>query len=154
MGHFHVKRANGSWLFHCLSTSHREVRTKQEIARYHYVHVPNQWETTLQCNVASHWLSACTEWTLQRVFSISNKSFIVRSRKVSKARDRCWDFPNRSEIWQIMIPKYGLWLRGLLGPWCPREPDKLAKWHSLKVDWRLGSTDADAPAKFTDDMSI
>ena len=30
----------------------------------HPVHVPNQWETTLHCNVVSHWLDDCREWTL------------------------------------------------------------------------------------------
>ena len=30
----------------------------------HFVNVPSQWETTLQCNVASHWLGAYTKWSL------------------------------------------------------------------------------------------
>ena len=28
-----------------------------------FVYAPSQWETTLQCNVVSHWLGACTEWS-------------------------------------------------------------------------------------------
>ena len=32
--------------------------------RYHSVYTPSQWETTLQCNVVSHWLGTCTEWFL------------------------------------------------------------------------------------------
>ena len=28
------------------------------------LYAPNQWETTLQCNVVSHWLRACREWPL------------------------------------------------------------------------------------------
>ena len=27
------------------------------------VHAPSQWETTLQCNVVSHWLGAFTKWS-------------------------------------------------------------------------------------------
>ena len=27
---------------------------------------PSQWETTLQCNVVSHWLAANTKWSLNR----------------------------------------------------------------------------------------
>ena len=27
----------------------------------------SQWETTLQCNVVSHWLGACTNWSLSRL---------------------------------------------------------------------------------------
>ena len=29
------------------------------------IHAPSQWETTLQCNVASHSLCTCTEWSLK-----------------------------------------------------------------------------------------
>ena len=32
--------------------------------RDHFVNAPNQWETTLQCNVVSHWLGAYTKWPL------------------------------------------------------------------------------------------
>ena len=28
------------------------------------MYVPNQWETTLQCNAVSHWLGAFTRWSL------------------------------------------------------------------------------------------
>ena len=31
--------------------------------RDHFVHAPSQWETTLQCNVVSHWLGACAKWS-------------------------------------------------------------------------------------------
>ena len=34
------------------------------ISRDHFVYVPSQWETTLQCNVVSHWLGAYTKWSL------------------------------------------------------------------------------------------
>ena len=33
--------------------------------RDHFVYAPSQWETTLQCNVVSHWLGAYTKWSLQ-----------------------------------------------------------------------------------------
>ena len=29
-----------------------------------FMHVPSQWETTLQCNGVSHWLGAYTKWSL------------------------------------------------------------------------------------------
>ena len=32
--------------------------------RDHFVYAPSQWETTLQCNVVSHWLGACKKWSL------------------------------------------------------------------------------------------
>ena len=34
--------------------------------RDHPGHGLAQWETTLQCNVVSHWLSPCTGWSLHR----------------------------------------------------------------------------------------
>ena len=30
----------------------------------HFVNAPGQWETTLQCDVVSHWLDAFTKWSL------------------------------------------------------------------------------------------
>ena len=33
-------------------------------SRDHFVYAPNQWETTLQCNVVSHWLGAYTKLSL------------------------------------------------------------------------------------------
>ena len=32
--------------------------------RDHFVYASSQWETTLQCNVVSHWLDAYTKWSL------------------------------------------------------------------------------------------
>ena len=34
--------------------------------RDHFVNAPSQWETTLQCNVVSHWLGAYTKWSLHQ----------------------------------------------------------------------------------------
>ena len=35
--------------------------------RDHFVYTPSQWETTLHCNVVSHWLRAFTKWSLHAV---------------------------------------------------------------------------------------
>ena len=32
--------------------------------RVHFLYAPSQWETTLYCNVFSHWLAAYTKWSL------------------------------------------------------------------------------------------
>ena len=32
--------------------------------RDHFVYAPSQWETTLQCDVISHWLDAYIKWSL------------------------------------------------------------------------------------------
>ena len=34
------------------------------VCRNHFMCAPRQWETTLQCNVVSRWLGACTKWSL------------------------------------------------------------------------------------------
>ena len=46
------------------------------------MNAPSQWETTLQCNVISHWLGAYTKWSL---------------------RCTCWVWKNlyHLEIWQV-----------------------------------------------------
>ena len=49
------------------------------ICRDHFLYAPNQWETTLHCNVVSYWLDAYTTWpqpirddvTLQRCLSLA-----------------------------------------------------------------------------------
>ena len=34
------------------------------VIRDHFVYVLSQWETTLQCDIVSHWLGAPTKWSL------------------------------------------------------------------------------------------
>ena len=41
------------------------------ITRNHFVHAPSQWETTLHCNVVSHWLGTYTEWSLYNMIIFS-----------------------------------------------------------------------------------
>ena len=43
----------------------------QLLFRNHFVYVPSQWETTLHCNVVSHWLGAYTKWSM--LFRIVSK---------------------------------------------------------------------------------
>ena len=40
------------------------------IHRDHSWYVGSQWETTLHCNVVSHWLSAYAEWTLKKLLFV------------------------------------------------------------------------------------
>ena len=42
------------------------------LTRDYSVHAPSQWETTLHCNVVSHWLGAYTNWSLlTKVYCLS-----------------------------------------------------------------------------------
>ena len=45
------------------------------ISREHFLYVPSQWDTTLQCNVVSHWVAAFTERSLYQEYS--NASILV-----------------------------------------------------------------------------
>ena len=49
----------------------------------HYVNAPSQWETTLQCNVVSHWLGACTKWS---PVTFEHASWYVARTK----HEACW----------------------------------------------------------------
>ena len=40
------------------------ITTKVNQVRNNFVYAPSQWETTLPCNVVSHWLGAFTIWSL------------------------------------------------------------------------------------------
>ena len=45
--------------------------------RDHFVYAPSQWETTLHCNVISHWLSTYSKWSLQ-LLSPPNLSYLLQ----------------------------------------------------------------------------
>ena len=47
-----------------LSPLGRFMKYIQPYTRDHFVYAPSPWETTLQCNVVSHWLGASTERSL------------------------------------------------------------------------------------------
>ena len=51
-------------LWKTLSISSGLMFSLATICRAHSVHAPCQWETTLHCNVVSHWLGAYTKWSL------------------------------------------------------------------------------------------
>ena len=42
-----------------------EVGLYKHNTRGHFMYVPTQWETTLRCKVASHWLDTYTKWSQQ-----------------------------------------------------------------------------------------
>ena len=56
-----------SWkyVWNCLCTFRPQcVNACITICRNHFVvYAPSQWETTLQCNIVSHWLGTCTKWS-------------------------------------------------------------------------------------------
>ena len=56
------------------------------VYRDHFGYAPSQCETTLQCNVVSHWLSPHIKWCLVYLFSLKN-SFM---KTVSLKYGRIW----------------------------------------------------------------
>ena len=65
--------ANCSWLHQChhcdiqchsalVKILQRPRKYWKRSTRNHFVYAPSQWETTLRCNVVSHWLGAYTKW--------------------------------------------------------------------------------------------
>ena len=52
----------GKGLIHGTKTLQGESISK--FCQGYFVYVPSYWETTLHCNVVSHWLGACTKWSL------------------------------------------------------------------------------------------
>ena len=49
------------------------------------MYAPNQWETTLQCNVVSHWQGAYTKWSLH----MWDTSIVIFSYKYKISLRKC-----------------------------------------------------------------
>ena len=47
-----------------------------QIYRDYVVYAPSQWQTTLHCNVISHWPGACTEESLYSTHLIQSSTFV------------------------------------------------------------------------------
>ena len=62
--------------------------------RDHFVYVASQWETTLQCNVVSHWLSACTERCLESHESAQK----YKTTKANKSTFGMFNIPWQAQI--------------------------------------------------------
>ena len=50
---------------------------KIDTGRDHFAYAASQWETTLQCNVVSHWLGAYSKWYLNWKNSHQRKSVVI-----------------------------------------------------------------------------
>ena len=59
-----VKQHLGKQIFSLHQHTDSGWMTYQVYTKDHFVYAPSQWETTLQCNVVSHWLGAYTKWSL------------------------------------------------------------------------------------------
>ena len=51
----------------------KQLFTKQATSKDNLVHAPSQWETTLQCDVISHWLGVWREWSLYELAALHSR---------------------------------------------------------------------------------
>ena len=51
--------------YHLIHFDLMSQNDKEATCRNHFVYALSQWETTLHCNVASHWLGTYTKWSLK-----------------------------------------------------------------------------------------
>ena len=91
---------------------------KGSIYRHRFVNAPSQWETTLQCNVVSHWLCAFTKLTLhlcQLLCTFNMQNAWCRAGERLLWWWMCFYQPhsNPHPIWIIMLIRYQLL------PWLP-----------------------------------
>ena len=82
------------------------------ISRNYFVYVPSQWETVLQCNVVSHWLGACTEWSLITLLSSvlthgdQHKSSAVKTNSLFHFMTRVIILSN--EMYPVVYPMFSM----------------------------------------------
>ena len=66
--------------------------------RDHFVYARSKWETTLHCNVVSHWLGAYTKWSLCYSYAFSMFRWKSYAWRVSYGWSKCicWRKGHRS----------------------------------------------------------
>ena len=113
---------------HCINLSdfssviccHRLVGWAHQY-RDHFVYGPSQWETTLHCNVVSHWMGIYTKWSLPVCIEAE---FVI----LHKSEQHCdvdfhhFDFfmiffVGKSQINQHCVPGASCDFQGLLCPY-------------------------------------
>ena len=79
----HLKVSSAKWRPFCLGLNVLNDKMKSRgfkcnplIFRDYFAYAPSQWETTLHCNVVSHWLGAYTKWSLN-LYQESTCSFVI-----------------------------------------------------------------------------
>ena len=83
--------------------------------RDHFLYALSQWETMLQCNVVSHWLSACTKWSLHElthwslavpyIHNWSGPTFIKPDQRNPWIKDQLWN-DLLSTILHLQLPNF------------------------------------------------
>ena len=73
--------------FSCLKSWFRGVIPLIDTMMISYMHNKDhsefgfsQWETTLHCNVASHWLSPYPEWSIYKCYFISSFDYLIKGK--------------------------------------------------------------------------
>ena len=97
----------------------------------HFVYFLRQWETTLQCNVPSHWLDAYTKWFLMMSMSTDIKIFSDIQRNTSF---------NDDVIKWTLCPPYWTFVRGIHG-WFPHDSHQHPWYYLCRLNGSLQEWD-------------
>ena len=79
----------------------------QNQCRHHFVYVPNQWETTLQCDVISQWLGTYTKWSLSMFTKVHDDTYGTHKRP--QINGLVQDCSNSSALGQDIRCEYFGW---------------------------------------------
>ena len=88
-----------------ISKKHQQL----QLGRDHFVNAPNQWETTLLCNVVSYWLGVFTKWSLLWASNLNKlKTLYLYKIHISQHMDKIlmWNFKCLLNFTQIILPKH------------------------------------------------
>ena len=66
-----------------------------------FVYAPSQWETLLQCNIISHWLGACTKWSLLQLTVWSMPWLLMAWCYKEPGHQQPWYWSGLSGIYQF-----------------------------------------------------
>ena len=99
--------------------------------RDYFVNVPSQWETTLQCNVVSHWLGAFTKWSLllQYMQSLLLKDVMIKGCKIGILMENSFpQFVSHNMIYLFIFHDMVSLIH-----WSPCNPSHGWPWWSLHI---------------------
>ena len=103
--------------------------------RDQFLYVPSQWETTLQCNVVSHWLGAFIKWSLltwqccHMSIKVSHfTSYLTVSQKLTKINNK--ETTPNLQFWPFVLGIHWQAVSNMAG-----NHDGIIKWRHFPRYW-------------------
>ena len=94
-----------------------QLTRRQHWFRDHFVYAPSQWETTLQCNVVSHWMGPYTKLSLLvlviMVTSLNGNIFLITNHLCGELTGPRWiprTTASDAELWFFSL--ICIWING------------------------------------------